>query len=478
MAFLAFYSLNAQLPGLIGQNGILPVAQSLGTASVSGPWEGFWKYPTLAWWFSSDTALLAMTWSGMFLSVLLFFDVVPRAVLILLWFFYLSLFLAGQLFTSYQWDLLLTEVLFASIFFAPATVWPGEERNGPPRFARFLLTFVLFKLMFLGGLVKLLSGDPVWWNLTALEYHFWTQPIPAPLAWFAHRLPSFLLTIGVVFTFVVELILPFFLFMGRRLRTFAVLGIVGFQIVVAATGNYGVFNLLTVVLCLVVLDDSTLRTWIPINVSDFMNSEPEPRKKIKFRLGMEGLLVAALVLLNVFVLLESVGVPLNRAPIKSIRSWSAPFRSVNTYGLFAKMTTKRREIVIQGSNDGLSWKNYRFLYKPGDPQDAPPMVAPHMPRLDWQMWFAALKPPNRVQWFPHFLRRLLEGSQPVHDLLLRNPFPDDPPRYVRAITYEYEFTDWGEWWKEGRWWVRTNRELYYPPLTLQNGKLQRVQRRE
>lgn len=467
--FLAILSLKVQLGGLVGPEGILPIIEGLEGSSYASTLRGFLAYPTLAWWMGSFQGLVILCWVGMGLCVLLFCDVFPRLVLLLLWLVYLSLFVAGQQFTSYQWDLLVTETLFCSIFFAPGNVWPGGSRGEPSGWSVLLMRVLLFKLMFLGGAAKLLSGDGTWWDLTALEYHFETQPLPTAPAWYADKLPDPLLKAGVLFTFLAEIVLPFFVFLGRRLRLGSVLMMVSFQVLVIVTGNYGVFNLLAILLCLPVLEDRDVE-WVPEIIHGVM---PEPGSSggglIRHRMT-ETVLVVFVLMMNVFVFAASFDVRLARGPLRPIWQSLRRFRTVNGYGLFADMTTVRREILIQGSRNGRTWKPYDFSYKPDDISERPAFVAPHMPRLDWQMWFAALKPPGRVRWFPHFLKRLLQGSKPVLALLDENPFDRRPPRYVRAIMYRYQFSDWGS----DRWWTRGKKRLYYPPVTLRNGRLKRV----
>jgi hypothetical protein len=476
IVFLAFLSLYVQILGLIGSDGIIPIAPALDGANVSSNLQGFLKLPTITWWFNSDTALVALCWTGMIFSVLLFVDLVPKLVLFCLWLNYLSLFLAGRLFTSYQWDLLITEVLFASIFLAPFTVLPWDRRGGPPTLSVVLMKLILFKLMFLGGIAKLLSGDETWWNLTALNHHFVTQPLPTPLAWFFDKLPETLLAVGTLFTFLVELIAPFFVFVGGIIGTTAVGLIAALQVLILLTGNYGTFNLLALLLCLLCLNDRWLAVigeWLH-QLKQRLTTSDQNYWITWIKRGWTLPVLVLLFVLNGVVILGSVNIKPPLRPIDSLHNVLRPFRSVNAYGLFADMTTKRREIVIQGSRTGQNWESYRFSYKPGNPYGIPAIVAPHMPRLDWQMWFAALKPPNRVRWFPSFFKRLLQGSDPVLALMGKNPFPGDPPRYLRAVMYRYEFSSWSQLFRNGQWWTRDNRRLYFPPVALRNGRLRRA----
>ncbi|MFB6294379.1 MAG: lipase maturation factor family protein, partial [Candidatus Nanohaloarchaea archaeon] len=382
-SFLAFLSLHVQVLGLIGSNGILPAQQFLQRAAAQG--IGVLQLPTLAWLSASDAALQALTGAGMLFALLLFFNVAPRIALLLQWLCYLSLAGVGQVFLSYQWDALLLEVLFLGVFLAPGTLDPRNTDEGPTRAAVWLLRIVLFKLMFLGGLVKLLSGDPVWRDLTALTYHYQTQPLPNPVSWFAHHLPTWFHKLSALGTFGIELVVPFFIFAPRRLRIRAAYPLLLLQVLIMATGNYGAFNLLAVALTLLLFDDAHLAA-----VRERLPSPPSPHRQVRPVLAqpsVEAAFLAVMLLLNAGVVAGMLGVP--TGPAGGVTDAVAPFRTVNTYGLFADMTTTRPELVVQGSMDGETWESYEFRYKIDDPGEAPPVVAPHMPRLDWQLWFAA-----------------------------------------------------------------------------------------
>jgi hypothetical protein len=394
---------------------------------------------------------------GIVLSALLILDIAPGPALAALWASYLSLTVIGQIFMGYQWDALLLETGFLAIFFAPLQLRPRWPRREPSRVTLWLLRWLLFRLMFSSGLVKLASGDPTWASFTALTSHYETQPLPTPLAWYAHQLPFWFQQLSALGVLVIELLVPFLIFVPlRRARLAAAAALVFLQALIALTGNYTFFNLLAVTLCVLLLDDAFLRRFVPERIlARFPRHPIRPRYRLWFVVP----LAAAILTPSLTLLAAQLGVPLRSLPGPAVDTLrlALPFHLVGAYGLFANMTTSRPEIVVEGSDDGQNWRAYEFRYKPGDLSRPPPWVAPHQPRLDWQMWFAALGSYEQNLWFGRFLARLLEGSPEVLALLERNPFPDSPPQFVRAILYDYHFTDYAQRSADGRWWRR--REL-------------------
>jgi lipase maturation factor 1 len=459
---LAFVSFWVQTDGLVGHDGIIPVTSWLEQMRYRFGAEVFRLFPTLCWLNSSDWFLHTLCAIGAGLSLLLIFEVVPVLCLTLLWLSYLSIAVAGQVFMNFQWDDLLLETGFLSIFLAPLR-WLPSKRFEPPisPWPHFLLRWLLFRLMFMSGVVKLTSGDESWWNLTALRYHYETQPLPTPLAWWAHQLPPWFQSSSIIVMFAVELVAPFLLFCPRRLRLIGVASILTLQALIALTGNYCFFNLLTAALCLLSVDDSA---W------------PRVGRKEQRHVNVQGARWPSWILIPVTVVVLVFSGPLLWEPFFPGSDWPPflrtgyryiePFRSLNSYGLFRVMTRTRPEIIVEGSEDGVTWRAYNFKYKVGNVEEAPPVVAPHQPRLDWQMWFAALGDLRQEPWFINFLARLLHGSKPVLGLLRSNPFPGSPPRYVRASLFEYHLTSLAEKAKTGSWWKREERGLYCPVLSL------------
>jgi predicted DCC family thiol-disulfide oxidoreductase YuxK len=459
---IAFWSLFVQIDGLIGSNGILPAGAFLDAVKHARGLEGYWLAPTLGWLSSSDASLHALCIGGMIVSCLLIVGVLPMLSCLLLWAGYLSLTVMAQDFLSFQWDALLLETGFLAILFAPP-LWLGS-RKPPSRIVIFLLRWLLFRLMFLSAAVKWLSGDAAWHTMKALHHHFETQPLPPWTSWYAHNSPQWLLATGCFLMFVIEGIIPLLYLCPRRLRILSFWPTVFLQLLILATGNYGFFNLLALLLAIPLLDDVALQR--------LLRRQPrslELRRPTALRAWM-----LAPIALFLFSITTIQAIPIFRStPIKwptwlyAVQQRVQPFRSTNNYGLFAIMTTDRPEIIIEGSDDGQNWKAYAFKWKPGDVTRRPRFCVPHMPRLDWQMWFEALSGGRMSNWFVNLQFRLLEGRREVLDLLAENPFPGKPPRYVRAVLYDYRFSDRATKSTTGAWWVRKPLRLYLAPVTLQ-----------
>jgi hypothetical protein len=462
-AAIAFVSLGSQIQGLCGPRGILPAGEHLELVEAAAPGVArFWQAPTVCWWIGTGKTALDALWAlGVLLSLALVSGVMPGLTCVLLWLVYLSLIVVGNVFFQFQWDVLLLETLAVAAFVAPWKLWaPGlVAERAPPAIALWLPRLLLWKLMFMSGIVKLTSGDPTWRNLTALEYHYFTTCLPSWVGWHVHWWPPALHKAATVAMFVAEIGVPFLIFGTARLRMVAAAVIALFQVGIAATGNYGFFNLLTIVLCLMLLDDGRLG----LRPAESPAERPSPPGRI-WR-GCAWAMMAAFVVLS---WVEMQGRffgygTLPRFALEAARI-AQPFRTINGYGLFANMTTERREIVVEGSYDGNEWKAYEFRWKPGDPNRRPEFMQPHMPRLDWQMWFAALGSWRSQPWFAPFLGRLSEGIPEVVRLLGSNPFPDAPPRYVRAVVWDYRFAEPAVHEATGAWWVREELGLYCPPI--------------
>ncbi len=467
---IAFVSLWLQIDGLIGEQGILPIGRHLQLAHEQLGTDAISLLPTLCWFNSSDTFLHVLCGSGAVISVLLIAGVAPVASLALLFVLYLSLTIAGQTFLSFQWDILLLETGFLALFFAPWQWRMKGNRVAPfSSVGFFLLKLLLFKLMLMSGVVKLTSGDDSWWDLTALDYHYWTQPLPTVLGWWADQHAEWFKKFSVAFCLVVEIVVPFFIWAPRRFRHVAAALLIFLQLAIGATGNYCFFNLLTVALCLLLLDDALLKRLVGRDSAEPKTAQPSGSTESR-PTHIAAIAVLILTLPINGMLIFSAFKP--RAewprPIASIAGYLDSFRIVNGYGLFRVMTKSRPEIVIEGSADGNEWQAYEFRWKPGDLNRAPPWVAPHQPRLDWQMWFAALGSYRQNPWFVSLLERLLRNAPEVTRLLARNPFPDAPPRYVRARLFEYHFTNAEEHRTTGAWWKREDRGEYLPAVSLEN----------
>ncbi len=470
---IAFVSLWVQVDGLIGSDGISPINQFLPAVHEQLGRDAYSLLPTLCWFDSSNAFLHFLCGGGVVFSLLLILGIVPAVSLVALFVFYLSLTIAGQTFLSFQWDILLLEIGFLAIFLAPWQIWPKRGREPPvSRAALFLLNFLLFKLMVMSGVVKLTSGDDSWgwlnhsfhWSaLTALDYHYWSQPLPTVFGWWADKSPEWFKHFSVAFCLAVEIIAPFFIWAPRRPRFIAAGLMIFLQIAIAVTGNYCFFNLLTIALCLLLIDDAALR------LDGRARFGAPGGRALPQRLSILSAIAVIVVTfpINAWLIFTAFkpGAPWPRA-LSFIFEHVEPFRTVNGYGLFRVMTKDRGEIVIEGSADGIDWLPYEFKWKPGDVQRAPGWCAPHQPRLDWQMWFAALGAAQQNPWFGGLVVRLLQGSPDVSRLLAHNPFPDQPPRYIRASFYRYRFTTAEERRQTGAWWKRRELGEYLPTVSL------------
>ena len=477
---IAFLSLWVQVIGLVGESGILPAHEFLDAVRTQVGPQRYWLLPTVFWLNAGDVALHAVCATGVACSLLAVLGLAPAASLLGAWAAYLSLLGVGQDFLRFQWDTLLLEAGLVAVLLAPWR-WRLRDAGPPSRAALWLARWLIFRLMITSALVKLASGDPTWRSLTALEYHYFTQPLPPWTAWYMQQLPAWIHKATVAFMYCVEGLVPFLIFAPRRLRLFAAIAIVGLQAAIMVTGNYGFFNLLTIVLCIPLLDDGL---WIraqdagsPLACGIPAPDAPAPLTPVTPRVRRSGSVPRRAIVVVIFVLtlvpLSGVlGVDLGRIePIQTLNRALTPFRVANYYGLFAIMTTERPEIVIEGSRDGLEWKAYEFRYKPGDPMRAPRMTTPHMPRVDWQMWFAALGSVRENRWFLVLCWRLLQGAPEVSGFFAVNPFADEPPRYIRANVYLYTFTSGDERKQTGAWWSRSLRGPYVRTLMLKDGVL-------
>jgi lipase maturation factor 1 len=467
----AFVSFAVQARGLIGENGILPASRYLEILNQHYGSERLTMAPTIFHFGStSDSFIVGACWTGALLSVLAFFGIAQSISFLLMFVLYLSLINISQDFLSFQWDILLVECGFLAVFLAPFIPLHLNPLNGffetytMPVFLKYLFLFLLFRLMFSSGAVKLSSGDETWKSLTALRFHYETQPLPNPLAWFAHQQPLSFQKFAAFVMFVIELGLPFLIWGPQKTKLIAFAGFVTLQVLILATGNYAFFNVLSIALCFFLLDDSVIQKIFPAFSARLTILESPVYLNY-----VTGAVFVFLVPLGLCWLIQSVYPQWMRQPlIQRIVEPFYPFHLVNPYGLFAVMTTTRPEIIIEGSNDGFDWREYQFKHKVGRPEKRPTFVAPHQPRLDWQMWFAALGDYQRNPWFQNLLTKLLEGEKTVLALLANNPFENKAPKYIRARLYDYKFSPR----RAKGWWTRTYVKEYSPILALRETEVQ------
>jgi len=451
----AFISFAVQASALIGSDGVLPVGYYLTAVKEQLGADAYMRLPTLFWFSTVDGFIKFVCIAGMVLSLSLITGFLVRTSLVMLYVLYLTLVNGGQDFMSFQWDFLLLECGFLAIFLpcgSTIIVW--------------LYRWLVFRFMFLGGAVKLVSGDRSWDSLTALNYHFETQPLATPLSWYAHHLPESVLMAGTGVTLITELLVPFLIFTPRRFRHIAASCFIIFETCILLTGNYNFFNLLTIFMCLFLFDDAAVKRLMPYRILATISN---------YKYSTAGMVASSCALLMALISIYMGTTQISRVTgrdwgiqYSAVYRFLAPFGIVNSYGPFAVMTKVRNEIVIEGSADQITWQEYQFKYKPGGLDKCPGWVAPHQPRIDWQMWFAALNKPEHERWLFHLMIRLLQNSEPVTAIFKYNPFPDDPPASVRARFYEYTFTSVEERKETGQCWNRSLLGDYYPPISIKN----------
>ena len=446
---IAFIAVVNQFIPLLGERGLLPVPRFIESVPVR-------LSPSLFYLRATDGMFRAAGWLGILLSLFALVGLVHHrsaiaagAVWGLLWLLYLSFVNVGQVFYGFGWESLLLEAGFFTIFAGAGTVAPAMLLN-------WIYRWTLFRLMFGAGLIKL-RGDACWLNLTCLDYFYETQPIPNALSWYFHRLPRPILHGGVVFNHVVELAVPFGYFLPQPFAGIAGLITIVFQLTLIIGGNLSWLNWLTIVLAFTTLDNRFL-SWLPVSLPSIAPM-PSSQRVVTYALA---LLVGAL----------SIPPTINMlSPNQVMNTSFNSLHVVNTYGAFGSITRERDEIVIEGTDaatidEHTIWQEYQFKGKPGDPTRRPAQIAPYHLRLDWLMWFAAMGSAQDEPWFSELVVKLLQGQTDVGGLLAGNPFPDRPPRWIRARLYRYTFTTRAERQATGRWWNRELVSEYFPPLSL------------
>jgi Lipase maturation factor len=470
---VAFLIVIFQWEPLEGSHGLLPARDVLTQVrGAHGVGAAFLRLPTLFWLGDSDAAFRVGGWVGLTGSLVLLAGFANVPLLLSLWLLYMSYVHAGGLFYGYGWEILLLETGFLAVFLAP--LWRLSPFAPPPPspVVITLLRWLLFRLMFGAGLIKL-RGDPCWRDLTCLFWHYETQPNPNPLSWYLHQLPQWVHRLEVLFNHVVELVAPWFYFGPRRARLVAGTLTVLFQVLLIVSGNLSFLNWLTLAVAVACFDDGSLarmsfarlipgpwRAYISRAIPSV--EESKPRALATYALAV----VVGLLSLNPIVNMLSPGQVMNTS--------FDPFDLVNTYGAFGSIGRERFEIVLEGTDDDPNapdarWQPYEFKCKPGDPRRRPCWISPYHYRLDWQMWFAAMPGAGTEPWLVHLVARLLQGDGPTRRLLAPGPFTDHPPRFIRARLFRYQFTHGAD--ARGAWWVRTPAGEYLPALSKDDPRL-------
>jgi hypothetical protein len=467
---VAFLAAARQIVPLIGSNGLLPADYFLDRVREARGegLAGFLTVPTLFWWGISDQLLQALAWVGVGLSLLVFLGLANVPLLVALWALYMSFVHVGQLFYGYGWEILLLETGFLAIFLVPLVdPRPFPPRLPPPKPVIWLLRWLVFRLMLGAGLIKI-RGDSCWRDLTCMFYHYETQPLPNPLSWYLHHLPGWVHRGEVLFNHLVELVVPWFVFAPARFRRPAGVLLVVFQVALILSGNLSFLNWLTLTICVAVFDDGVFLwkapAWLRARVESLGRQTSLPAGR---RVAV-GLLVAVVAVLSINPVLNML------SPGQVMNTSFEPFELVNTYGAFGSIGRVRNEVILQGTADAdpgpdARWLDYEFMCKPGDVDRRPCVIAPYQPRLDWQIWFAAMSDYPSEPWLVHLVYKLLTNDRALIGLMGRNPFPGAPPRWIRAEFYRYEFTRPGD--PTRAWWRRTRVGPYMPAVSADDPAL-------
>jgi Lipase maturation factor len=452
---IAFVVAARQFPALCGERGLQPASRILSRTR-------FLETPTLFHWGYSDRRLSIVSWSGAavaFLLVVGLAQVAPLPLTMLAWFalwcLYQSIVNIGGTFYGFGWESLLLEAGFLAIFL-------GNAEVAPPWLMILAFRWLAFRVEFGAGLIKL-RGDRCWRDLTCMDFHHETQPMPNPLSWFFHHLPWRIHRIEVLGNFFAQLILPFGLFLPQPIATIAAVLMIGTQLYLVVSGNYAWLNWLTILAAVAGIADPVVRDFVPFvpPVAAGAAFGPTPAWFTAFVVAV----TAMVVVLSWWPVRNMAG------PRQAMNASFNPFHIVNTYGAFGTVGRRRYELVIEGTDFAepgaeATWREYEFKGKPGDPHRLPPQVAPYHLRLDWLLWFIPLSPSYGGEWFPRFLLRLLEGDRATLRLLRRNPFGAEPPSLIRVRLFHYRFSTWRERRATGDRWVRTFTSEYIPAVGL------------
>jgi hypothetical protein len=474
---VAFLAAALQIVPLIGSHGLLPldlfltrVQDSLGSRS-----SAFVHLPTLFWFAHSDGFLQLTAWIGFGLSCIVVAGYANAILMVVLWLLYMSFVHAGQDWYGYGWEIQLLETGFLAIFLCPCLDGRPFSKRRPPLVVLWLFRWLIFRIMIGAGIIKL-RGDATWRDLTALYYHFETQPIPNPFSRWFHFLPRGALRFGVMFNFVAELIAPWFAFYPRMARHIAGVIMVMFQFTLILSGNLSFLNWLTIVPALACFDDSFWAKILPrfwVNRANAAAAASAPPNRVSHAVAWA---IAALVgLLSIQPLVNMI------SPTQIMNTSFNPLDLVNTYGAFGSVGQERLNVVFEGTDsavpdDHAVWKAYPYQALPVRLNQRPRQIAPYQPRLDWQMWFAAMSTPDEYPWTLHLIWKLLHNDPGALSLLGGNPFPEKPPHYIRAVLYRYQFARPGN--PEGNWWTRQELGFWLPPLSADDPRLLDLMKRE
>ena len=467
---VAFLAAANQIVPLIGQHGLTPATDYLPRLEIyfGSKFNAALQIPTLFWFGISDQGLTIFSWVGFALSLIVIAGYANAILLTILWAMYMSIVHIGQIWYGYGWETQLLETGFLAIFLCPLIDWRPFPKRPPPIVVLWLFRWLGFRIMLGAGLIKI-RGDTCWRDLTCMYYHYETQPIPSPISRYLHFAPHWFHKIETAWNHFIELVVPWFSFGPRTVRHVAGVLLVSFQLLLVVSGNLSFLNYVTIIPFLACFDDTFWRRILPsrlIRRSERSDSIPE----------------LPLVQRVVVLILTATVIWLSRNPVANLVSSRQamntsfdPLQLVNTYGAFGVVGRERNEIIFEGTTDEMitgdtKWQPYEFKAKPGDPNRAPPFIAPYQPRIDWQIWFAAMSTPSEYPWTLHLVWRLLHNDAGTLSLLANNPFPDAPPKYIRARLYRYRFAPLGQ---KG-WWTREPGAQWLPALSTEDSEFRRV----
>jgi hypothetical protein len=467
---VAFLVAAKQLVPLVGEYGLTPAVDYLHRVhtGMGSSFSGMMQLPTLFWFGISDHGLTVFAWAGFALSLVVLAGYANAIILAILWAMYMSIVHIGQIWYGYGWESQLLETGFLSIFLCPLIDPRPFQSRPPPILVLWLFRWLGFRIMVGAGLIKL-RGDSCWRDLTCMYYHYETQPIPSPISRYLHFAPHWFHKIETAWNHFVELIVPWFSFGPRRARHIAGVLLISFQILLIISGNLSFLNYITIIPFLACLDDRLWRRILPtrlVRARDRTDAKPD----------LSRLQNGAALILSALVAWLSIAPVTNLVSARQVMNTSFdPLDLVNTYGAFGVVGRERDEIVFEGTDElviggDTQWKAYEFKAKPGDPNRAPPFLAPYQPRIDWQIWFAAMASPGEYPWTLHFVWKLLHNDQATLSLLANNPFHDAPPRYIQARLYRYHFAPLGE----KAWWTREPIGEWLPALSSDDPEFRRV----
>lgn len=461
VAFLV--AINEILP-LIGSDGLTPIGIFLDQVSkgLGSSAAGFVRLPSIFWWFHSDAALLVSAWIGFILSIIVVAGYANVPLLAILWFLYMSFVHVGQEWYGYGWEIQLTETGFLAIFLCPLLEMRPFPKHPPPFPIIVLFRWLIFRIMLGSGLIKI-RGDEIWRNGTALYYYFETQPIPGPLSRWFHFLPHSILKIGVWFNFLAELIAPFFAFGPRLARHIAGIIMILLQLTIILSGNLSFLNWLTIIPALACMDDGFWSQILPnaiVAKAKTAAADAQPSRPMMTTAWVVTVIVALLSIQPAFNLL-SAGQVMNTS--------YDPLDLVNTYGAFGSVGEERMNVIFEGTNDenagdSSDWKPYMYRGLPVALDKRPTQIAPYQLHLDWQMWFASMSTADEYPWTLNLIWKLLHNDPKAVNLFAVNPFPQKPPKYIRAVLYHYSFAKPGN--AQGLWWKREKVSVWLPPLSV------------